>query len=183
MEAIFQHIRKILCVVKSKLWHTKSKSCIILLCHIDVFMLSFGCYHFLTCRKLGSIKVTEMCKYFPVYLRIRHWINQWHEFGAWLSVWLTNGRWGIFILANLLSLFLQFSLVTLAAQKLHTSPLEQIKINSLTPNVHPWCGLFLCPHGHCRLLSILKPDHTVLGNVKQTSEGWEVDVNHCEIAG
>lgn len=56
-------------------------------------------------------------------------------------------------------------------------------VNSLTPNVPPWCGLFLCPHGHCRLLSILKPDHTVLGNVKQTSEGWEVDVNHCEIAG
>lgn len=79
----------------------------------------------------------------------------------------------------------------ITAKNVHTSPLEQIKINliniaqinSLTPNVPPWCGLFLCPHGHCRLLSILKPDHRVLGNVKQTSEGWEVDVNHCEIAG
>lgn len=75
--------------------------------------------------------------------------------------------------------------------KIHTSPLEQIKlnrintgqINSLTPNVPVWCGLFLCAHGHCRAPSVLKPDHTVLGNVKQTSEGWEVDVNHCEIAG
>jgi len=53
----------------------------------------------------------------------------------------------------------------------------------LTPHVPPWCGSYLCPHGHRRLLSILKPDHTVLGNVKQTSEGLEVDVNHREIAG
>lgn len=43
-------------------------------------------------------------------------------------------------------------------------------------------GVDYGPHGHCRALSVLKPDHTVLGNVKKTSEGWEVDVNHCEIA-
>ncbi len=57
---------------------------------------------------------------YPAFKVQQQWLNQWHEFGARLSINLTNGSQG-----ECSGNMLQFFLVMLVVQKLHTSPTGQ----------------------------------------------------------